>query len=176
VSKLLPSREQALQLLYENQCSANVILHCEAVAKLAKKTAIICQKKGLKVDVDIVEIGGLLHDLGRSKTHSINHVIAGVEIATKAGLPESVISIIKTHVGGGITTVEAAELGWPKDNYIPVTLEEKLVSYADKLVETSGRVPIEITVIKLREENLDNAAERVLNLHNEIENLIREEH
>lgn len=174
MSNLLPTREQAILLLHESHCSAQVIAHCEAVAKLAKETAEICQKKGLNVDVKLVEIGGLLHDVGRSKTHTVNHVIAGVEIATKVGLPTSVISIIKRHVGGGITDAEAAELGWPKDNYVPVTLEEKIVSYADKLVETSGPVPIEITVNRLREEKLDSAAERVLKLHNEIEHIISE--
>jgi uncharacterized protein len=146
--------------------------HCEAVAKLAKETAEICQQKGLKVNVELVEIGALLHDLGRSKTHSVHHVVAGVEIAKKVGLPESVLAIIKRHVGGGITTAEAAELGWPEDNYVPVTLEEKIVSYADKLVETSERVPIEMTINKLREEKLDAAAERVQKVHVEIAQIV----
>ncbi len=172
MSKLLPTREQALQLLHENHCSAQVIAHCEAVAKLAKETAEVCKKKGLKVNVELVEIGALLHDLGRSKTHSVHHAVAGVEIAKKAGLSEPVIAIIKRHVGGGITTAEAAELGWPEDNYVPVTLEEKIVSYADKLVETSERVPIEMTINKLREEKLDAAAERVQKIHFEIAQIV----
>ncbi|MGF3522719.1 MAG: HDIG domain-containing metalloprotein, partial [Candidatus Bathyarchaeia archaeon] len=103
MSKLLPTREEALRLLRKNRCSKNVIAHCEAVAKLARETAEICKKKGLNVDVDLVEIGALLHDVGRSKTHSVHHVVAGVEIAKKAGVPEPVISIIQCHVGGGYT-------------------------------------------------------------------------
>jgi uncharacterized protein len=168
----LPTREQALQLLRDSGCSANVTLHCKSVAKLAKETAVALQKKGLSVNVDLVEIGALLHDLGRSKTHTVNHVIAGAEIARKAGLPEPVLAIVKCHIGGGLTTAEALELGWPKDNYIPITLEEKIVSYADKLVETSERVPIELTVKRLREEKLPDAAERVQKLHNEITQLL----
>lgn len=175
MSKLLPTREQALQLLHENHCSANVIAHCEAVAKLSKETAEICQKKGWVVNVELVEIGALLHDLGRSKTHSVHHVVEGVEIAKKAGLPEQVIAIIKRHVGGGITSAEAIELGWPKDNYVPVTLEEKIVSYADKLVETSERIPIEMTVNRLREEKLDAAADRVQKIHDEIAQIVGDE-
>ena len=69
-------------------------------------------------------------------------------------MPEAVIAIIKRHVGGGITDAEAKKLGWPKDNYTPVTLEEKIVSYADKLVETFERAPIEDTVNKLKEKNV----------------------
>jgi uncharacterized protein len=168
VNSKLPSREQALQLLKENHCSAKVKTHCKAVSKIAVETAKTLNQKGIKVDVELVEIGALLHDLGRSKTHTVNHVVAGVEICKAAGLPEPILGIIKRHVGGGITKTEAKELGWPEDNYIPVTLEEKIVSYADKLVDTSERVPIEDTINKLREQKLTAAAERVRKLHDEI--------
>ncbi len=174
MSDKLPSRMQALKLLHENHCPTNVINHCKAVAELAVETAKTCQKSGQKVNVELVEIGALLHDVGRSKTHSVNHVIAGVEIAKAAGLPESVIAIIKRHVGGGITASEAEALGWPRDTYFPMTLEEKIVSYADKLIGTSERVPIEFTINRLREEKLDTAAERVRVLHDEIVKLAGE--
>lgn len=172
MSEKLPTREQALQLLKTNGCSTNVIIHCESVAKLAKETAQTLQKNGLKVNVELVEAGALLHDLGRSRTHTVNHVVVGAEIARKAGVPEPVLAIIKRHVGGGLTAAEAAELGWPKDVYVPVTLEEKIVSYADKLVETSECVPIELTVNRLRQEKLDAAADRVQKLYDEITTLL----
>ena len=172
----LPSREQALQFLRENQCPAKVVAHAKAVSKVAVETAKTCQKKGLKIDVSLVEIGALLHDVGRSKTHTINHVVAGARIAKENGLPDSLVAIIERHVGGGITAVEAKELGWPTSNYIPSTLEEKIVSYADKLVETSERVPIELTIDRLRKEKLHAAAERVQKLHEEISRLIGENH
>lgn len=171
MSDKLPSREQALQLLCESQCSVNVIKHCKAVAKLALETAEACKAKGLSVDFELVEIGALLHDIGRSKTHTVHHAVVGAEMVKSAGLPELVISIIKRHVGGGITTSEAKELGWPKDVYVPVTLEEKIVSYADKLVENSKRVPIEIAIETLSNELKYDAAERVRKLHEEIADL-----
>ena len=174
MSNKLPSREQALKLLRQNHCSPKVMAHCKAVAKLAVETAQACQKKGLKVDVNLVEVGALLHDLGRSKTHSVDHVVVGAEIARAEGLPSSVIAIIERHVGGGITPAEAKEMGWPKGNYVPVTLEEKIVSYADKLVETSERVPIELTVNRLREQKLNDAADRVQKIHDEITQIIGE--
>jgi uncharacterized protein len=174
VSSKLPSREQALQLLRENHCPTEVIAHCKAVSKVAVETAKTCRKKGLKVDVDLVEIGALLHDIGRSKTHTVSHVVAGAEIAKNEELPDSVVAIIERHVGGGLTDAEAKKLGWPPSNYMPASLEEKIVSYADKLVETSGRVPIQLTIDKLRKEKLDAAAERVQKLHDEISKLIGE--
>jgi len=172
--KTLPSRDQALQLLRESQCSEAVINHCKAVAELALETASLLEERGLKIDFALVEAGSLLHDIGRSKTHTVHHVVVGAEIAKSLGLPDSVVSIIKRHVGGGITAAEAAKLGWSKDVYVPVTLEEKVVSYADKLIENNKRVPISVTVEKLRGELKCEAAERVEKLYQEITDLIGE--
>jgi uncharacterized protein len=172
VSKRLPSREQAKELLRENNCPPKIISHCEAVARLAIETANKLEKKGLKINTELVEAGALLHDLGRSKTHTVDHAVVGAEIAQSAGLPEPLIRIIKRHVGGGITAEEAEKFGWPKDVYVPLTLEEKIVSYADKLIEQSKIVPIGLTVEHLRMEHKDDAAERVRKLHEEITNLL----
>ena len=172
MSETLPSREQALQLLRENQCSEKVINHCKAVTELALETAKLLEERGLKIDFALVEIGALLHDIGRSKTHTVHHAVVGAEIAKSAGLPDSVVSIIKRHVGGGITASEAEKLGWQKDIYFPITLEEKVVSYADKLIENGKRAPIEVTVEKLSGELKYEAAERVRKLYEEITGLI----
>jgi uncharacterized protein len=172
VSEKLPSREQALQLLFENGCSTQVINHCKAVTKLALETATILREKGLKIDLELVEVGALLHDIGRSKTHTVHHAVVGAEIAKATGLTNSVVSIIKRHVGGGITPSEAKKLGWPKDVYMPTTLEEKIVSYADKLIENSRRAPIDVVIKKLSGELKYEAAERVRTLYEEITGLI----
>ena len=172
MSDTLPSRKQALQLLRESQCSGKVINHCKIVSELALETAGFLKERGLKVDSELVEIGALLHDIGRSKTHTVHHAVVGAEIAKSVGLPDSVVSIIKRHVGGGITASEAEKLGWPKDVYVPITLEEKVVSYADKLIENGKRAPIDITIEKLSEEMKYEAAERVRKIYNEITGLI----
>jgi uncharacterized protein len=174
VNEKLPSREQALQLLHENQCSAKVINHCKAVTKLALETAKALKERDLKIDIALVEAGALLHDIGRSKTHTVHHAVVGAEIAKSAGFPDSVVSIIKRHVGGGITAGEAKKLGWSEDVYVPITLEEKTVSFADKLIENSKRSTIEITIQKLSKEQKYDAAKRVQKLHEEITGLIRQ--
>jgi uncharacterized protein len=175
VSEKLPSREQALEILRKNRCSEKVIRHCKSVAKLSVNLATACQEKGLNVNLDLVEIGALLHDVGRGKTHTVHHAIVGASIAKEAGLPESVVSIIKRHVGGGITSSEAEELGWPKDNYMPQTLEEKIVCYADKLIGASERIPIQTTIDQLVKEQRTGAAMRVGKLHEEITRIIGED-
>jgi len=172
VSEKLPSKEQALRLLLQSGCLKNVIRHCESVAQLALEIAKVCKEKGLDVDLELVEIGALLHDIGRAKTHTVHHAVIGAEMAETLGLPKSVISIIKRHVGGGITAKEAKKLGWTKDIYVPQTLEEKIVSYADKLIEGSRRVSIEKTIKNFSRELPPSAIARIRRLHKEMLALI----
>ena len=172
MSETLPSREQALKLLREEECSKKVITHCKAVAKLAVETANLLNENGAKINTELVEIGALLHDIGRAKTHTVEHAVLGAEIAKSIGLPDSVVSIIKRHVGGGITATEAEKLGWPNDVYVPISSEEKVVCYADKLIENGQRVPIDVTIKKLSKKMKFEAAERVRKLYDEITELV----
>jgi len=175
VSERLPSREQAIALLKDSGCSDYVVSHCLAVAELALEIANKLQKRGLSVNVALVEAGALLHDIGRAKTHTVDHAVVGAQIAKATGLPESSIKIIKRHVGAGIPAEEAKWLGWPQDVYMPQSLEEKVVSYADKLIDKSERISIETEIKRLREENKSEAAQRVGLLHQEIINLLGNE-
>lgn len=166
----LPSPEEAFRILRDAGCSVDVIKHCEAVAKLAVQIAKKCTDNGVTVDIDLVYIGALLHDIGRAKTHKVHHAIIGAEMARALGLPEPIIAIIERHVGGGITSDEAAKLGWPGKDYVPQTIEEKVVTYADKLIEGSKIVSIDETLERFKRELGDNhpAIERIRRLHNEI--------
>ena len=47
MNSLLPSREQAIELLRNNKCPHQVIRHCVAVADLAVETAKQLEEKGL---------------------------------------------------------------------------------------------------------------------------------
>jgi len=172
VSERLPTREQALYFLRQSGCKLNVIRHGEAVSELASEIAEAARTRGYPVNVELVEIGGLLHDIGRGKTHSVHHAVVGAEIAETLGLPKSVVSIIRKHVGGGITARDAKKLGWPRDVYVPQTLEEKIVCYADKLIEGSRRVPIEKTIDKFSQELPSATIERIWRLHEEMLSLV----
>ena len=131
----LPTRDEALGFLEKAGCSQGVVEHCEAVSRFAVRIAKAFHKKGFDVDVNLVEVSGLLHDIGRSKTHTVDHGVVGGEIACSFDLPVSVVRIVERHVGGGIPKEEAKRLGWPAKDYLPQTLEEKIVCYADKRVE-----------------------------------------
>jgi uncharacterized protein len=174
VSNQLPNREQAIKLLQENDCPPEVIQHCLAVTQFAIGLAHRLKVKGTKIDVQLVEAGALLHDLGRSKTHKVDHSLVGSQIAQKIGLPQPIVNIIKRHVGAGITYEEAKLIGWPKDVYVPQTIEEKVVSYSDKRIDQNKVVPIETEIERLRKDGMIEAGERVRRLHEEITNLLGE--
>jgi len=146
--------------------------HTQAVSALAVEIAKQLQEKGHQINVQLVEVGALLHDLGRSQTHSVDHAIVGAKLAQQEGLPKEIASIIKRHVGAGITNEEAQWLGWPEDNYIPQSLEEKVICYADKRIDNNKIIPIDVTINQLQAENMPEAAERVRKLHNEITALL----
>ncbi|MGD6806395.1 MAG: HDIG domain-containing metalloprotein [Candidatus Bathyarchaeia archaeon] len=171
---MLPSREQAIELLKQNGCQQNVINHCLAVTEFALKLAHKLHDRGLKLDLQLVEAGAILHDLGRSKTHEVQHSLVGAQMAQELGLPQSIVNIIKRHVGAGITDEEAELLGWPKDTYMPQTLEEKVVCYADKRIDHDRVASIEEEIKKLQKHGFAAGAERVRNLHDEITKLLGE--
>jgi uncharacterized protein len=145
------------------------VRHCKTVADFAVEIAEACAKKGLDVDVDLVRIGALLHDIGRAKTHDVDHGVVGAQIARELNLPDAVISIIERHVGSGITEGEAERLGFPVKSYVPESLEERIVAYADKLVEGAMRVPIEVAVERFRQDRSipEDSVKRLKQWHEE---------
>jgi len=171
-----PSYTKALKILHEAGCSDEVVAHCKLVSRIAEDIAVRCRARGLTVDIDLVVIGGLLHDIGRSRTHSIRHGAVGAELAREMGLSEKLVLIIERHVGAGITSEEAITLGLPEKDYLPRSLEEKIVTYADKLAQGDRQAPIESEICRLSEE-LDPshpAIQRLKDLHGEIQSLLEE--
>jgi len=120
------------EVLVQAGCSAGVVAHSLAVSRLALS---IADAVTIPVDRDLVWQGGLLHDIGRSRTHGLDHAVAGVAIARSLGAPERLLDVIERHIGAGIPLSEAGRLGLPEKDYLPLTPEEKIVSYADNLID-----------------------------------------
>ena len=101
-------------------------------------------RKGLNRK-DLVEIGALLHDIGRSKTHGFNHALIGGKILRDKGFPEKIARICETHILGGLDKEDIIKLNLKiKDSsYLPETLEEKIVCLADKHMAGRREVTIE---------------------------------
>jgi len=164
--KSIPSPEECIKILKDVGCSEEVIRHCKAVRDVALRIA-----KKTNADVKLVEAGALLHDIGRSKTHDIRHAIEGAKIAKKLGLCEEIVNIIERHIGAGLPAEEAKKLGLPEKDYIPLTLEEKIVCHADNLVDDSKKRPIEYEVEKALLNGHKEYAIRLVALHKELSDL-----
>lgn len=90
---------------------------------------------GNKIDRELVGRGALFHDLGKCKTHEMEHGKIGAQLGGKIGLPEEITAIMEKHIRGGLTEPEARELGLPVKDYTLRRLEERIVIYADRLVD-----------------------------------------
>jgi len=124
--------EEAEKLLEEKGCSKEVIEHCRRVSLKAGEIAEKIVANGHEVNAALAMIGGLLHDIGRCRTNDVNHGVEGGKIVWAMG-EEELARIVERHVGGGIKAGEVE--GFPEKDFMPETLEEKIVCYADKLVE-----------------------------------------
>lgn len=125
-------REEALSLLRNVDCPENVIDHCICVSEKALSMATRLRGR-IPVDMRLIEIGGLLHDIGRSMTHSIDHGVVGARILKEQGVCLPLQLICERHVCAGIPKRVAEKIGLPPRDYIPLTMEEKLVCHADNL-------------------------------------------
>jgi len=121
-----------VDLLRNAGVSENDIAHS---IQVAQKALEIGQRTGADMDMVLLSRGSLLHDLGKAKGRGDDHGILGAEIGKNLGLPEAITTIMEKHVKAGLTEEEAGELGLPPKDYTPTTLEEKIVIYADKLVD-----------------------------------------
>ena len=159
----IPNPGQCLRLLRESGCSEDVIDHCKAVRRVAVRIA-----KKAHANIQLVEAGALLHDIGRSKTQGILHGIEGAKLAKELGLSESIVNIIERHLGAGIPKEEAITLGLPPKDYMPITLEEKIVAHADNLIDNDREHPIEKEVEKALQKGHTMHAQRLIKLHKEL--------
>ncbi|NYB51314.1 MAG: TIGR00295 family protein [Methanobacteriaceae archaeon] len=132
-------------MLEEFNCPRYVIEHSKAV--MLKAADLSLNFKG-KVDLNLVKAGAMLHDVGRSKTAGIKHAVVGADILRKNHFPQEIVKIVERHIGSGISKKEAEILGLPPQDYIPVTLEEKLVAHADNLIHGTGEVDLDFVIKK----------------------------
>lgn len=175
--------ESDLALLRETGVSEPDIAHC---VKVAEKALEIAERTGSPIDLELVGRGALFHDLGKAKTHDIEHGKIGAELGARLGLPRPVLDIMEKHVRGGLTADEARELGLPVKDYTLRALEERIVIYADRLVDiitdpshiVSSEEEAEARFEEILRNNIrygKNALtlERYLGYHREIQDLIR---
>jgi len=128
-----------------------LLVHSKAVMKLAFKIAK--RNPHLNINIPLITQAAMLHDIGVFKTNApelgcfgsfpyICHGFLGREILENEGL--HVISLFcERHTGTGLSKEEIIEkkLPVPARDMLPVTIEEKLICYADKFFSKSSKYP-----------------------------------
>ena len=137
------TKSEAVSLLEREGCDEALIRHSQTVSMNAKNIAKRISAHGHPVDVDFVEVAALLHDIGRCRTHGVAHGVEGCAILKDY---PGYARVCERHIGAGIDKDEAKALGLPEKDFLPETLEEKIIAHADNLVSGDRIVPIEEAV------------------------------
>ena len=170
-------REELLEILRENGLSQNIIDHSIKVTEKALEIAGKI-KQNHEVDLDLILAGAMLHDIGRSRKHGWKHAVEGGLLIRELQLDDRIALIAERHILAGINKEEASQFGLPEIDYIPETIEEKIVAYADKLTKGSNYISIderfEIWQNKYGNTKiLENAYARAKKLEKELLNLMK---
>ena len=126
----------------ESEAFAILVDHSMSVANMALRCA--AKHPELSLDLQFVEEAAMLHDIGIVGTSAesldchgsepyICHGVIGAEMLRKEGLDRHAM-VCERHTGTGLSAAYIEKNGLPIPNreMLPVSLEEKLVCYADK--------------------------------------------
>lgn len=115
-----------------------------------KAVSIAIKHPELQLDLDFIKEASLLHDIGIFQcnapgifccgTHSyIEHGYLGADLLRKEGLYRHAL-VCERHTGVGLSIeiIMNNKLPLPHRNMIPVSIEEKLICYADKFYSKSN--------------------------------------
>ena len=138
-----------IEKYYANQDALRELLikHSTAVAQRALRIAR--EHTELDIDQDFLYEAAMLHDIGIYLTDApgiccygsapyICHGVLGAQLMRAEGLPRHA-RVCERHTGAGLTRREVLLQGLPvpAQDYLPETLEEQLVCYADKFYSKS---------------------------------------
>ncbi|MCH5301278.1 MAG: phosphohydrolase [Prevotella sp.] len=133
IDKYYPAEDELRRILLAH--SRQVADRCLRISKA---------HPGLRLDDEFLEEAAMLHDIGIFRCHApgirclgtepyICHGIIGAELMRGEGW-ERHARVCERHTGTGLSAadIERQQLPLPRQDFVPVTLEEQVVCYADK--------------------------------------------
>lgn len=140
-----------------------LLLHSKQVTHRALHIAK--QHPEFHLDEDFISQAAMLHDVGIFMTNApgiycegeapyLMHGYLGAELMRKEGY-EDIARVCERHTGTGLTALQVKELNLPipvKD-YLPETLEEQVICYADKFFSKSH--PLRIRTVEETAQSLE---------------------
>jgi uncharacterized protein (TIGR00295 family) len=150
-----PSEEEALRLHLKFGSNDAIVRHCKTVAMVTSIIVEEFRRQGKDVDLRAAVAGAMLHDIGRNRVQTAWHGLEGSKILEGEGVDETVVQIVRRHVGAGLSPEEARKLGLPDLDYIPRTREQVAVCFADKMVDADKVRPFEEEVKRFARKGHD---------------------
>ncbi len=155
-----------IQKYYGKNKLAYKILVTHSKMVTLKALELADKVKGAKPDKQFLQEAAMLHDIGIFLTNApsigckggapyLMHGPLGREILEKEGLPKHAL-VCDRHTGVGLTKkeIEARDLPLPKRNMLPLSLEEKIICFADCFYGKSpGKLRTEKSIVKV-EKNI----------------------
>ncbi len=167
MSATIPDTAGCIRILRRAGCRHRVVVHCCTVRAVAD----VMLARIPSADADLAVAGALLHDIGRSVDHSIAHAYRGAEMLAELDLDPRLTEIVRRHTGAGLDDRDVEEMGLPPGDYIPRTIEEKIVAHADNMVSDNRVITHRRAVDRLRDRGADRGADRIEALHRELSEL-----
>ncbi len=174
--------KRAIRLLKKHSSDANSYKHVLSHSRAVQKLAVIWARKtisnGHPVDVKFVSSASLLHDIGRfvhpPGKKTILHGVAGARILRREGLDKRYSLVCERHLGAGITKKEVIKkkLPLPARDYVPLSIEEKIIAHADNLHWGAKKITSRNAIDRFRKEIGKECAGRVKKLDDEIMKMI----
>ncbi|MBW8017281.1 MAG: HD domain-containing protein [Planctomycetes bacterium] len=117
------------------------VQHAVLVADISTDIARKIIHNGHSLEISDVVLGALFHDVGYVNQKGIRHAIAGGQIVRDLGYGEKVARIVESHILGGLSKelILSSKLDLPHRDFLPITIEEKLVAVADQLVHSRSK-------------------------------------
>lgn len=144
-----------MNLLAKYGQGAGWIKHCVSVAEATAKVGRILAKNR-PIDCSFLWSAALLHDIGRYKTHDLLlHGVEGYKLLRMLG-HEKEAYVCASHILFGLTAKEAVSLGLPDHEFVPRTIEEKLVPLVDYLIEYDQPTTLDNRFSSLCKRNSSN--------------------
>lgn len=170
IRKYIPSGTLAYEILVEH-----------SVMVTNKAIAIAVELEHARPDLVFIREAAMLHDIGiimvneprlgcRGDKHYICHGYLGRQLLEDEGYPEHGL-VCERHIGTGFSVrdIEFQRLPLPKRDMKPLSLEEKIICYADKFYsKRAGQVRKEKPISDVRREMERFGAEKLKafdNLH-----------
>jgi uncharacterized protein (TIGR00295 family) len=170
------NEKTAIELLRKHSSSEKdfraVLAHSQRVKEIALDMA-----RGVRgANIAFIRSAALIHDIGRFRCppwkDSVRHGIEGGKLLRSHRLGKYAL-VAERHLGAGITKEDITEqrLPLPHRDFVPRSIEEKIVTLADKLTDGDRRIGLRTVVERFKKEISPKAAERIVALYREVEGL-----